>query len=77
MWLFDVVIIRKETINNKRYVVLKYCKKDLTIFLIYVFNVLIYKLDEHKLQSLYFALLTIKNSELLIASSCEIKSLFL
>jgi len=77
MWLIDVAIIRRKTINNKRYVVLECCKKDLTIFLIYVLNALIYKLDEHELQSLYFALSTIKNSELLIASSCEIKSLFL
>jgi len=77
MWLIDIVIIRKETINNKRYVVLEFCKKDLAIFLIHVLNVSIYKLDEYKLQSLYFALSTIKNSELLIASFCEIKSSFL
>ncbi len=77
MWLINVAIIRREIINNKRYVVLKCCKKDLTILLIYVFSASIYKLDEHELQSLYFALSTIKNSELLIASSYEIKSSFL
>jgi len=77
MWLIDVAIIRRETINNKRYVVLECCKKDLAIFLTHVLNVSIYELGEHELQSLYFALLTIKNSELLITSSCEIKSSFL
>jgi len=74
MWLIDVAIIRRETINNKRYVVLEFYKKDLAIFLTHVLNVSIY---EHELQSLYFALSIIKNSELLIASSCEIKSSFL
>jgi len=75
--LIDIAIIYKETINNKRYIVSKYYKKDLTIFLIYVFNISIYKLSEYKLQFLYFALSTIKNSELLIVLFYKIKLLFL
>jgi len=71
--LIDIAIIYKETINNKRYIVSKYYKKDLTIFLIYVFNISIYKLSEYKLQFLYFALSTIKNSELLIVLFYKIK----
>lgn len=75
--MIDIAIIYKETINNKRYIVSKYYKKDLTIFLIYVFNISIYKLSEYKLQFLYFALSTIKNSELLIVLFYKIKLLFL
>lgn len=71
--MIDIAIIYKETINNKRYIVSKYYKKDLTIFLIYVFNISIYKLSEYKLQFLYFALSTIKNSELLIVLFYKIK----